>query len=345
MRRYEIILRVQKLLYAIGGLLLLLILIGLALPRHVSVSVSARIDAYPATVYVLVNDFDRVRLWSPWLETDPNARVIVSGAERGVGASMTWDGPVIGTGSQIISASEPFSHVAYAINPNGPGSARAWFDLEPDAGFTSATWSFESDYGFNLVGRYFAPLLAGIVKRDYARGLARLAELAETMPRVDFSDLEMESIVVESIPIAYLPATSRPDPAAISAAMGAAYFEVLGFIDANQLEEAGAPLSIMRSFSGANLRFDAAIPVRGLTAEAPRNETGVKIGRTYAGLVLRVKHTGSYRALQQTHRKIAAYLVTSGTGRNGDAWESYVSDPARTAEDELLTYVYYPIRP
>ena len=41
---------------------------------------------------------------------------------------------------------------------------------------------------------------------------------------------------------------------------------------------------------------------------------------------------------------IAAYLAATGLQRNGDAWESYVSDPDRTDESGLLTYVYYPIR-
>jgi effector-binding domain-containing protein len=31
--------------------------------------------------------------------------------------------------------------------------------------------------------------------------------------------------------------------------------------------------------------------------------------------------------------------------RNGPAWESYISDPGSVAEAELITEVYYPIRP
>ena len=47
--------------------------------------------------------------------------------------------------------------------------------------------------------------------------------------------------------------------------------------------------------------------------------------------------------LGATHRKIAAYLAALGIERAGDAWESYVSDPTKVPESELLTYVYYPI--
>ena len=110
------------------------LLIGLALPRYARVEVETRIDAHPATVFALVNDFHRVALWSPWLEADPNARVVHSGPVRGVGAMMTWDGAIIGTGTQTITESRPFAHVATTINPGESGEARAWFDLEGGSG-------------------------------------------------------------------------------------------------------------------------------------------------------------------------------------------------------------------
>jgi effector-binding domain-containing protein len=334
----------QKLLFAIAGILLLLIAVGLALPRHATVSTTTLIDANPATVFALVNDPRRTALWSPWIDSDPNARISYSGPDRGVGAAMAWDGMIIGSGTQIITESRPYRYVENAINPGEPGSARSWFDLEGNNGATTAKWTFEADYGYNLVGRYFAMLLTSVVRRDYSRGLSKLKELAETLPKADFSDLEIEHIVIEAMDIAYLPAKSTLEPAAISAAMGDAFFDILTFIDRQGLQEAGAPISITRSFNGAELRFDAAIPVRGVSAAMPRDGAGVRIGSTYAGSVIRVKHVGSYRTLEKTHRKIAAYMAALGISRNGDDWESYVTDPTRVAEAQLLTYVYYPIR-
>ena len=38
-------------------------------------------------------------------------------------------------------------------------------------------------------------------------------------------------------------------------------------------------------------------------------------------------------------------ILWSGIERNGDAWESYVSDPAKVPEAELVTLIYYPVRP
>jgi len=335
---------VQKVLYGVLGSLILLVLIGFALPREHRIEVHQEIDAHPATVFALVNDFRRYTLWAPWADTDPNARFIYSGNSRGVGATVTWDGRILGTGTQTINESRPFEYVGIIMSPGEPGEAKSWFRLEPGVGTTIVHWGFEADYGMNIVGRYFASMLGSVVARDYEAGLTNLKELAESLPRADFSDIEIEHLVVEPMDIAYLPTTSRPEPAAISEAMGKAYFRILNFIDDHGLKDAGAPLSITRTFSGSTLIFDAAIPVRGVNDDTPRNDAGVRLGATYGGAVIRVRHVGSYRNLSATHRKIAAYLAALGIERNGDPWESYVSDPGNVPEQDLLTYVYYPIK-
>ena len=296
-------------------------------------------------MFALLNDFRRYALWSPLVDTDPNVRILYSGNASGVGATMSWDGAIVGSGTQTIVESKPYDHVGIVMNPGEPGEARSMFDLSAGTGTTIVSWRFEADYGMNLVARYFASMLGRIVARDYENGLASLKELAESLPSADFGDTEIEHMTVEAAEIAYLSASSRPEPAAMSDAMGDAYFQVLNFIDANDLQVAGAPMSIMRTFSGADLMFDAAIPVRGVTASTPRDGATVKIGLTQAGPVIRVKHIGSYRTLTETHRKISAYLAAHGIERNGATWESYVSDPGDVPEDELLTYVYYPIKP
>ena len=335
----------QKVLYGVGAVIALLIAIGLMLPAKSRVEVDIEIDAYPATVFAQVNDFRRHALWSQLAEADPNARFIYSGSSRGEGAVMTWDGAIIGSGTQTIVASRPHEHVGIVLSPGEAGEARSWFDLRPGTGTTHVTWGFEADYGMNLVGRYFASLLGGVIARDYEKGLANLKVLAESLPRVDFGDLEVEHLVVEATDIAFLPATSQPEPGAIAEAMGHAYFEILNFIDEQGLKEDGAPMSITRTFSGAALLFDAAIPVRGADGVEAGDGPGVRLGKSYAGPVIRVKHIGSYRELAMTHRRISAYLAATGIERNGAAWESYVSDPGKVPESELLTYVYYPVRP
>lgn len=334
----------QKLLYGVAALIALLIIIGIALPRSHRIEVSTEIDAYPATVFALLDDFRRHALWSTLLENDPNADVRYFGSDRGLGAGMSWDGAVAGSGVQTIVESMPFESLTLSINPGEPGESISRFDIVAGNGTTTVTRSSATDYGMNIVGRYFAPMLGSVIARDYQNGLAKLRQLAESLPRANFADLQVEHVRVEASTIAYVATTSRPDADAVSAAMSDAYFQILNFIEQQGLEVAGAPLSILRSWSGAARAFDAAIPVKATTGTAPRDALVVKIGRSYGGLAVRTRHLGSYRTLANTHRKIAAYLAAYGIERSGAAWESYESDPAEVAEDDMLTYIYYPVK-
>lgn len=333
----------NKFVYTIGAVILALALIALFLPSQTNVKRGITIDASRATVFALLNDFHQINKWSHFLEDDPNARIDFFGPKRGVGATFAWDGNILGKGSQTISESIPFERVVMALDFDDRGKATTIFELsETDAG-TFVAWSFNMNIGFDLVARYIGLIISNVIGENYEQGLKSLKSMAEGLPRADFSDVEIEHIVVEATDIAYQPTSSVPEARAISDAMGKAYFNILGFIDENNLQEAGAPLSISRAFSGAELRFDAAIPVRGITEDSPQISGSVKLGTTYEGAVIRAEHIGSYRTLGRTHDKIAAYLAALGIERNGDAWESYVSDPTRTDEGELLTYVYYPI--
>jgi len=324
----------------IGGILV----IGFLLPSRTQIEREAVIDAHRATVFTLLNDFRQVNRWAPLTGDDPNARLEFSGPPFGVGATVSWNGRIIGAGVQTITESEPFHRIGMRLDDGNGRESGHRIVLSNDGGMTGIVWVYERDYGFNLAGRYFALFLDGIVGPGIETNLKRLADFAERLPRADFSDLEVEQINVEAMDIAYLTTTSLPEAAAISEAMGDSFFEILEVIDHLGLKEAGAPMSVTRGFSGSKLVFDAAIPVRGISVDTARSPGAVKIGSSYEGAVIRVKHIGSYAGLGRTHDKIAAYLAARGLKRNGDAWESYVSDPGRTSESGLLTYVYYPIR-
>ncbi|MGH8193874.1 MAG: SRPBCC family protein [Woeseiaceae bacterium] len=333
----------RKILYGIGAIVLLVIAIGVFLPSTGHVERETTIDAHPATVFALVNDVHPMLEWSPWIAADRQSTLAFSGPDMGVNAVVRWNGAADGQGSLRIVESVPFERVTGNLVLDGK-EALSSFGLTRSDGGTGVVWEFDIDFGNDLIGRYSGLFLERAIGGDYEQGLVNLKTMAESLPRADFSDAQIERMVVDPIDIAYLTTTSQPDAAAISEAMGEAYFNILQFMDRNGLEEAGPPLSINRSFSGSELLFDAAIPVRGITADTPRSADGVKLGQTRGGTVIRASHTGSYRHLGRTHEKISAYLAAHGIERNGDAWESYVSDPTQTAEPELLTYIYYPVK-
>ena len=66
------------------------------------------IDADPARVHALIDDFHQWTQWSPWEGLDPAMEREYSGAERGVGAHYAWLGNrKAGQGSMQIVGSNP----------------------------------------------------------------------------------------------------------------------------------------------------------------------------------------------------------------------------------------------
>lgn len=331
----------KKIALGAAALVLIALVVGVFLPSHGQVRREIRIDAPAATVFVLLADLKRAREWWPWAE--PAADVRIKGPPEDVGTRMTWDSAKFGTGNATIVERMPYAHLALAVEFGNGDRGRSSFDVSRSEDRTRVVWTYDGDFGLNPLARYTGLFLESRRGVALDRGLKALTTLAESLPRVDWSETPIDRLVVEPVDIAFLTATSLPNATAISEAMGDAYFNILAFMDRHGLKEAGAPLSISRRFSGSEFVFDAAIPVQGVTDATPRSENGIRLGKTYGGPVVRGRHIGSYRQLRDTHEKIAAWLAVHGISRNGDAWEVYVSDPTRSPESELITDVYYPI--
>lgn len=333
----------QKVLYGVGGLFALLILVGFLLPGESHFEISRPVDAPAAVVHALIETPRQSYLWSRVREIDPEAGIRYSGPRRGKGATMSWKGLVAGSGIEVITGSVPHRTVTKALNPGEPGEAFLHYEVD-GAGHTSVvTLRFTHDHGLNIVGRYMGLLISGVLRRDYAAGLDNLARVAESLPDADFSGLDIEWVQVEPVTVAWLATSSAPTAGAVSEALGEAYFRILNALQENGLEASGPPRSVLHEFSGARRLFDAEIPVAGTGDATLANGDGVRLRETPGGPAIRAKHLGSYRGLRNTHRRVAAYLAAYGIETDGDPWESYASDPAVTAEENLLTYVYYPV--
>ncbi|MGH8168780.1 MAG: SRPBCC family protein, partial [Woeseiaceae bacterium] len=216
----------RKILYAAGIMALALVIVGVFLPSTVHVQREVTIDAPAATVFALLTDARQLEEWSPWIASE-NVDTQVEGPSRGVGATLRWNLPAGGSGSQAIVQSAPYERVVTELSAGGKGGKGPFastFTLDTREGGTRVGWAFDADFGVNLVQRYFGRLLAGRIGRDYEQGLANLKSMAESLPRADWSDLQIEHLDVEPAPIAYLTTSSLPDSEAVSEAMGEAYF-------------------------------------------------------------------------------------------------------------------------
>ena len=178
----------MRALKPILGLLIVVILIvlgvGLVLPKEYRVERSIMVEASPSTVFYQVDNPGRSDEWFPWIAPDTNIQPGFSGPFRGVGAKVTWTSPDSDTVSQTITRSELYTRIETQL------------DLA-EMGQPTGDWSFESTdtgarvvWGINgaapgVLGGYFARTMDGRFGPEMEEGLAKLKVISEGSEHVD----------------------------------------------------------------------------------------------------------------------------------------------------------------
>src|SRR5687767_12084861 len=134
---------VAVVLGSVVGVLVLIGLAGLALPRRWRIERSEVIAAEPAAIFPLVNDFERGwKQWNPFVEA--GMTIGYEGAREGVGAVSTW---LRGreAGRMEIRESDPFEGVVYDCVLNNGFSMVGRIEFRSEHGGTRVTWSDEGE--------------------------------------------------------------------------------------------------------------------------------------------------------------------------------------------------------
>ncbi|GAA4390664.1 SRPBCC family protein [Hymenobacter koreensis] len=163
------------------GLVVVLAVVGMLLPRHVHVERSLTMQAPPAVVFEQVNTLQNWEAWSPWHKLDPNMQLTYAGPAAGAGASYSWLSQMseVGNGTLRILHAIPHSRIdtEMVFDDNGKGQASYFFTSTPQG--TKVTWTMDTDLGLNPVGRYVGLFIEGWVGQDYERGLRNLQQVVE----------------------------------------------------------------------------------------------------------------------------------------------------------------------
>jgi hypothetical protein len=166
-------------LLSVVALAALLAIVGVFLPSKYGTERSILIKAPVEDVFMLVNDLEKMQLWSPWRANDDTMQVTYGDVKKGLGAVMSWTSVKSGNGSMVISESIPFESVVTDLDFMDMGTARARFTFQPTQEGVKATWGFEGDAGWNLMGRYMGLMMDHFVGKDYDQGLTALKKVAE----------------------------------------------------------------------------------------------------------------------------------------------------------------------
>jgi uncharacterized protein YndB with AHSA1/START domain len=319
---------------------------GFLLPDTAHVERSIVINARPTTVYTVLNGFRQFNKWSPWASLDPNAAYTVEGPLMGVGAKQSWrsDDPSVGAGSQEILESVPNQKIVMDLVFEGFDSEnRSSYLIAAEGEGTRLSWTYDSTFHGNLMGRYFGLMMDGMLGPDYERGLASLKSLVESLPADDIGALQVSLDAVDSRPMLYM--SGSAGPADTAEVLGSLYGRIGAFMAERQLQQAAPPIAVTRAYDDEThvWQFDAALLPDRSEIEIP-DGSEIRLGQTYGGAVLTLLHTGPYADMEPVYTRLIAYREIAGLQDNGDSWEQYLSDPTTSPPEQAQTRIFWPVK-
>lgn len=163
---------------AVGGLLVY----AWTTPDTMIVQRSTAVNAPPARIFPLINDFREWSKWSPWEDLDPALQRTYSGAASGPGAVYDWSGNrQAGQGRMEIMDTTPPANVSIKLDFIKPfeGHNVVAISMEPSGGATAVTWRMTGPRPFLMKVMGVFMNLDKMVGRDFERGLANLKKIAE----------------------------------------------------------------------------------------------------------------------------------------------------------------------
>jgi carbon monoxide dehydrogenase subunit G len=145
-----------------------------------SLSRSTRIQAPPASIHPLIDDFHQWQRWSPWEGLDPDLHREYSGAPAGVGSIYHWSGNKKAGEGEMRMTESTTSRVAVDLEFLKPFKASnvTVFQLAPSGDGTDVTWTMTGTRSavMGLMGKLF---FDKAIAADFDKGLAGLKREAE----------------------------------------------------------------------------------------------------------------------------------------------------------------------
>lgn len=141
------------------------------------------IHATPEAIFPFINNNKKANEWMPWKDSDPQAQMIYSGPEEGVGATSTWDSPgQMGTGKAEVVESVANQVVKTKLTYTKPMnmSQLAEIRLRPTDAGTLVRWSINGHN--NFIWRIFCIFMNmdDMVGKEFVKGLNNLKQMVES---------------------------------------------------------------------------------------------------------------------------------------------------------------------
>ena len=305
------------------------------------------INAPVSMIYANVNDYKNWQEWGPWMEEDPNMQITYADTTEGVGGSYSWVSETTGEGSMETLAAvenESIDQKIVFITPIGESVSDVYWRFKPSDSGTEVTWGMKGEQSFmeKVFMAFQSEDFETSMKKMYEQGLNNLDQTIQ-------KEMQKFTVTVEGIKDYgggyYMYTTTASSQADIGSKMGPMMGKVAGFMQQNNITQAGMPFTIYNEWDEANgtTIFSAAIPVN---ERIIVTKGDVLCGYMEPLSAVKTILMGNYTNLPEAYGKAQAYVDENNLilDDRKKMFEVYSTDPGLVPNPaEWRTEIYIPV--
>lgn len=267
--------RLLEFIVAIILVIVLAVVVGLFLPAHGHIQRSIDISHESHQIYDLLDNFRRFPDYSGTVlkAEDPNVKITTSGPAYGPGAKVSWSG-----NDKLGNAT--LTNESGHLDPAGSGQivwdlASDWrgknkkftLDFEPknNQRLTTVTWSYDVDYGWNLLDRYSQFFLRGDPDTLIQYSLTNVQNTLATIPNIDYTKIAPRIVETQPMPVLFVSTTAPRTLDDVDMATAKAMGEIAATMKKLGVHQAGPRITLTTDYGDENYVFDIAVPIDSAT--------------------------------------------------------------------------------
>lgn len=264
--------RVLEFVVALIIVFILAVIVGVFLPSHAHIQRSIEISHNPQHIYDVLNNFRRFEesTGAGLKAEDPRVKFTLSGPAYGPGSTISWQGDpqTVGNGTLVNKSGSiditNQSTVTWDLTNDWHGKNKVFtLQVEPKQGqrVSTVTWSYDVDYGWNLIGRYSSLWIHGDPSTIIQYGLDSLQNMLAGIANVDYSKVHPGLYKADATPILLVSTKAPRTVDDIDTAKTAAMKELQAAMAKLGVKAAGPTTTIRKEWGDTTFIFDLAVPI------------------------------------------------------------------------------------
>lgn len=310
---------------------------NLVMPK-INVRRSITINKPVSEVYNTLSDFNNWHPWSPWLISEPEAKVKVSENNK----FYEWEGKVVGSGQMRIMEEKENQeiHIDLTFLKPWKSHAKTSFFFEDKGGSTQVDWTMDSSLPFFMF--WMKKLMTEMIGMDYDRGLMMLKEYVEEGKVSSELNVLGEGSYPNKNFIGIKRTVSMKD---VGETMEQDYKRLMPYVMESYSDKVdGNAFSIYHKWDPVKkiVEYTACVPVK----ENIPLESGMISGNYPGGKMFSCEHTGPYRYGGNPWSAMYGRKMSKVFKENKKIHpiEEYLNSPTNTPENELKVIVRFAVK-